>query len=95
MPAYGADTLRAWVASVEYQRDVSIGPTTIAQASETLRKLRSATRFIAGNIEDATIQDIDKADLGLVCGTACALTPGQPIYPQRARPARSTGHRQL
>lgn len=31
-PAYGADVLRLWVASVDFQGDVLIGPNIIAQA---------------------------------------------------------------
>lgn len=30
-PAYGADVLRLWVSSVDFQGDVSIGPNIIAQ----------------------------------------------------------------
>ncbi|KAJ3517915.1 hypothetical protein NLJ89_g199 [Agrocybe chaxingu] len=37
--AYGPDVLRLWAATVEYWRDMSIGPTVIAQAVESLRKL--------------------------------------------------------
>ena len=30
-PAYGADVLRLWVSSVDFQNDVAIGPNIIAQ----------------------------------------------------------------
>lgn len=30
-PAYGADVLRLWVASIDYSNDVSIGPNIIKQ----------------------------------------------------------------
>lgn len=49
-PAYGADVLRYWAASVEYTKDVPIGPTIIAQSSDSVKKVRNAARFIIGNI---------------------------------------------
>ncbi|KAA1476621.1 isoleucyl-tRNA synthetase [Dentipellis sp. KUC8613] len=57
-PAYGADVLRLWAATVEYWRDMSIGPTVLAQAAEALRKIRNSARFILGNIgnEEARAQ---------------------------------------
>ncbi|KAG9005898.1 isoleucine-tRNA ligase, partial [Tulasnella sp. 427] len=51
-PAYGADLLRLWAASVEYGRDVSIGPKVLAQSAETLRKLRNSVRFMLANLKD-------------------------------------------
>lgn len=51
-PAYGADLLRLWAASVEYGRDVSIGPKVLAQSAETLRKLRNTVRFMLANLKD-------------------------------------------
>ncbi len=33
-PAYGADVLRFWAASVEYWRDMALGPTVLAQSAE-------------------------------------------------------------
>ena len=38
-PPYGADVIRVWAASTDYTRDVVIGPTTLAAASSTLRKV--------------------------------------------------------
>ena len=49
---YGADTLRLWAATVEYWRDMSIGPKILEQTSESLRKIRNTARFILGNIGD-------------------------------------------
>jgi isoleucyl-tRNA synthetase len=46
---YGADTLRVWAASVDFTRDVSVGPSAIQHASEMLRKWRSAMRFMLAN----------------------------------------------
>lgn len=51
-PAFGADVLRLWVASVDYTGDVLIGPQIISQMSDVYRKLRGTLRFILGNIHD-------------------------------------------
>lgn len=51
-PAFGADVLRLWVASVDYSGDVSIGPNIIKQTFESYRKLRNTARFMIGNIAD-------------------------------------------
>lgn len=51
-PAYGADVLRLWVASVDYSGDVSIGPNIIKQTFESYRKLRNTARFLLGNLAD-------------------------------------------
>ncbi|KAF9239290.1 tRNA synthetases class I-domain-containing protein [Melanogaster broomeanus] len=70
-PAYGADVLRLWAATVEYWRDMSIGPTVLAQTAESSRKIRNSARFLLGNIgstalkEDASQSGVEKKDLGL------------------------------
>ncbi|TFK49438.1 isoleucyl-tRNA synthetase [Heliocybe sulcata] len=51
-PAYGADVLRLWAATVEYWNDVSLGSNVLAQCAESLRKIRNSARFILGNLED-------------------------------------------
>lgn len=69
-PAYGADVLRLWAATVEYWRDMSIGPTVLAQTAESLRKIRNSARFLLGNIgsTESEIQaSVERKDLGLVC----------------------------
>ena len=49
---YGADILRLWVASVDYQSDVRISEDILKQASESYRKIRNTSRYILGNISD-------------------------------------------
>mmetsp|Transcript_10168 Transcript_10168/g.30588 ORF Transcript_10168/g.30588 Transcript_10168/m.30588 type:complete len:1078 (-) Transcript_10168:186-3419(-) len=56
-PAYGADVLRLWVASVDYASDVRIGPNTIKQVFEQYRKLRNTLRYLAGNVNDVPVRD--------------------------------------
>ncbi|VEU39823.1 unnamed protein product [Pseudo-nitzschia multistriata] len=51
-PAYGADVLRLWVASVDYSGDVGIGPNIIKQTFESYRKLRNTARYLIGNLAD-------------------------------------------
>ena len=47
---YGADILRLWVASVDYQQDVRIGDNLIKQVAEQYRKIRNTLKFISWNL---------------------------------------------
>ena len=49
---YGADILRAWVASSDYAEDLRIDNNILAQHAESYRKIRNTFRFILGNIKD-------------------------------------------
>ena len=49
---YGADILRLWVASVDYQQDVRIGDNLIKQIAEQYRKIRNTLKFISWNLVD-------------------------------------------
>lgn len=49
---YGADILRLWVASVDYQADVRISDDILRQISESYRKIRNTFRFMLGNLAD-------------------------------------------
>jgi len=60
---YGADILRAWVASSDYAEDLRIDNTILAQHAESYRKIRNTFRFILGNIQDKfEQQDFKKID---------------------------------
>nr|ODN85297.1 isoleucine-tRNA ligase [Cryptococcus depauperatus CBS 7841] len=67
LPAYGSDVLRLWAASVDYTSDVSIRPSSISHACETLRRLRNTTRFLLANsstefksaLREVTLRPID------------------------------------
>jgi isoleucyl-tRNA synthetase len=48
----GADILRLWVASVDYQSDVRISDQMMKQVAESYRKIRNTIRFMLGNISD-------------------------------------------
>ena len=66
----GADILRLWVSSVDYQSDVRISDDILRQVSETYRKVRNTFRFMLGNLADfdpvkdridrENLQEIDK-----------------------------------
>ncbi|QDP40108.1 isoleucine--tRNA ligase [Radiobacillus deserti] len=70
MKQYGADILRLWVASVDYQADVRISDEIIKQTSEGYRKIRNTFRFMLGNLHgfdpskhrvaEKDLQEVDK-----------------------------------
>jgi isoleucyl-tRNA synthetase len=49
---WGADLLRLWVSSVEYQADVKMSERVMTQLSEAYRKIRNTFRFALGNLSD-------------------------------------------
>jgi isoleucyl-tRNA synthetase len=48
---WGADLLRLWVASQEYQADVKMSERVMDQLSEAYRKIRNTFRFALGNLD--------------------------------------------
>ena len=48
----GADILRLWVSSTDYQADVRISDNILKQISEGYRKIRNTFRFLLGNLYD-------------------------------------------
>src|SRR5690242_18997631 len=49
---WGADLLRLWVASAEYQADVKMSERVMTHLSEAYRKIRNTFRFGLGNLSD-------------------------------------------
>ncbi len=49
---YGADVLRLWVASVNYQEDVRCNDEIIGRTQDAYRKIRNTLRYLLGNIDD-------------------------------------------
>lgn len=47
----GADILRLWVASVDYQADQRISDAILSQIAEVYRKIRNTFRFLLGNLD--------------------------------------------
>ena len=61
MKQYGADILRLWVASVDYQADVRVSDDIIRQTTEGYRKIRNTFRFLLGNLADFDY-DVNKVE---------------------------------
>ncbi|WHY68643.1 isoleucine--tRNA ligase [Neobacillus sp. SuZ13] len=57
MNQLGADILRLWVASVDYQADVRVSDAILKQVAEVYRKIRNTFRFLLGNLADFTPAD--------------------------------------
>jgi len=51
-PPYGADVLRLWVSSVDYNSDVPLGQTILKQLGDVRGKIRNTARFLLGNLHD-------------------------------------------
>ena len=49
---YGADILRIWVASSDYEEDLRIDHSILEQHAEAYRKIRNTFRYILGNLND-------------------------------------------
>src|SRR5699024_9840456 len=61
----GADILRLWVSSVDYQADVRISDDILRQVSEGYRKIRNTFRFMLANVADfdPEVNRVKKEDL--------------------------------
>ena len=51
---YGADILRLWACSVDYQADVSMGDKILKQLANQYRKIRNTIRFCMANLDNQT-----------------------------------------
>ena len=51
MKQQGADLLRLWVATVDYQSDVRISDDLVKQIAEGYRKIRNTIRYMLGNLD--------------------------------------------
>jgi len=49
---FGADILRLWVASVDWENEVPFGEGLFKQTSETYRRIRNTLRILLGNLDD-------------------------------------------
>jgi isoleucyl-tRNA synthetase len=58
---YGADILRLWVASSDYNEDIRISSQILSRLAEAYRKIRNTVRFILSNLYDFN-PDSDKID---------------------------------
>ncbi|MBQ9457606.1 MAG: isoleucine--tRNA ligase [Bacilli bacterium] len=62
---YGADILRLWVGSVDYQADARLGESILSSVIDIYRKIRNSFRFLLANIEGYEGQEVsyEKDDL--------------------------------
>ncbi|MDQ0416411.1 isoleucyl-tRNA synthetase [Croceifilum oryzae] len=87
---YGADILRLWVSSVDYQSDVRISDPLIKQVAEVYRKLRNTFRFLLGNLADFDpaenhvrydqLTELDRYVLSKLQGLIKTVTQGYDTY---------------
>ena len=92
---YGADILRMWVASSDYNEDIRISKEILTRLSEAYRKIRNTARFILSNLYDfdplkdkveyAKLKKIDKwilfrSQYFLGYVEAAYGTPGKPLF---------------
>jgi len=61
---YGADILRIWVASSNYEEDLRIDYSILEQHSDSYRKIRNTFRYLLGNLND-DFRSIDLEKLNL------------------------------
>lgn len=59
---YGADLVRLWVASSDYQVDVRVSDAIFKQLSEAYRKIRNTLRILMANLSDFT-PDTDMVEI--------------------------------
>ena len=52
MLKYGADILRLWVASSNYEGDIKLSPEILARLADGYRKIRNTFRYLLGNLYD-------------------------------------------
>jgi isoleucyl-tRNA synthetase len=65
---YGADILRLWVSSVDWQTEVPFGEGLFKQVAEPYRRLRNTLRILLGNLHDFDAADdaVAQDDLTLI-----------------------------
>ena len=64
---HGADLLRLWCCSVDYQNDIPTSPQTIKEFGDKYRKIRNTLRFLLANLYDfnaaTDAQDVPQSSL--------------------------------
>lgn len=62
---YGADIVRLWVSSVDWQTEVPFGEDLFKQIADPYRRLRNTLRILLGNMDDfnADTDVVEKADM--------------------------------
>ena len=60
---YGADILRIWVASSNFNEDIKISFENIKRQSESYRKIRNTLRFLIGNLNYLNVEENIKYEI--------------------------------
>jgi isoleucyl-tRNA synthetase len=78
--AYGADVIRAWIASQDFTQDITLSDNILKNAAEAYRLLRNTLRFQLGNLHDydpavhaVDIHDLDTLDRWVLHQTAALV----------------------
>ena len=76
----GADVLRLWVSSVDYQYDIRTSEELISQLQDAYRKIRNTFRFLLGNLSDfnpaadaVPVAEMDELDRWLLARAALVV----------------------
>src|SRR5574344_1466702 len=59
---YGADILRLWVATTDYQQDVRLSENLVKQNIEGYRKIRNTFKFMLSNLTNGSVDDVFKEE---------------------------------
>jgi isoleucyl-tRNA synthetase len=54
---HGADILRLWTCSVDYQGDIRTSPEILGKFGDEYRKIRNTIRFLLGNLTDFVVEE--------------------------------------
>ena len=87
MNQLGADILRLWVASVDYQSDVRVSDPILKQVSEVYRKIRNTFRFLLGNLDGfnpetdkVAVEDLREVDQYMLVKLNKLITQSKQCY---------------
>src|SRR2546423_11622489 len=73
---HGADVLRLWVCSIDYQNDMPTSPKAIQEFADKYRKIRNTLRYLLSNLYD--YDGSNGAAGGANVGAASAAVPPTP-----------------
>lgn len=83
----GAELLRLWVCSVDYQNDMTLSPEVMKGVTDAYRKIRNTMRFLLGNLEGfnpktdlVPIKEMEELDQWLLDRASVALEKVQNAY---------------
>ncbi len=60
---YGSDTLRLWSSLIDFKQDARISESIIKTISEQYRKIRNTFKFLLGNINNVTLDELNEVEI--------------------------------